>query len=263
MKHTVLVTLSGSRALGENTLARLRTKKSKFFDYSLLLKWDDTVALSQVNGNGSRIGRSERSKKWQMQKMIDSFYESEFDLFINAEDGLDNETKDLLIANKKLNLCLSGVNLKEEQVREALIWSEENNKKIILALESEQALVWFKSFLNKEDLKNVIALIVGSSYLSENAFIYESLGLERYRNILRALVRQMSKYDIEVISTSSYCTFEGLGRGDKSREFVISQIDYMLGLKSKNIGFITKFFWHIDFSIRHLEQLELLGKIDE
>lgn len=259
----VLVTLSGSRALAENTLARLREKKTDFFDYSLLFKWDDTIALSQVNGNGSRIGRSERSEKWQMQKMIDRFSESEFNLFVNAEDGLDSETKELLINNKKVNLGLSGVNLKEEQLREALLWCEENNKKIIIALESEQSLVWFKSFLNKEDLKNVVALVVGSSYLSENAFIYESLGLERYQNILRALVKLMSKYNIPVISTGSYCTFESCGRGDKSKEFVLSQIDYMLGLGSKNVGFIAKFFWHIDFTIKHIEQLKLSGRYGE
>lgn len=160
---------------------------------------------------------------------------------LNAENAWNDRENDLLLLPKEAGILVSGADLLPEAALEML--GRSRGRQRFLALENEQALLAGAKIIREEKPDG---LVIGSSYLSESSRMYDSLGLDRYRSLLKALGAKARKEGIEVYTTSSYCTFDPEGKGDKNKEFVQSQVEFVT--ERGNWGSITRYYSHLEWA---------------
>lgn len=253
-RRNIILTLSEGRGLGESLSNRIKGHQTKELCVWVAFKWRDTISLNQMNANGSRIEWTDQCSFETMCKMIENVGE-EVEGFLTIEHTMTDVDVEILKKYPHLGVLLCGDSLTLDQTQECLRQIEDLGRKLLIALETDETLVWAKDLLRIGQLKNVIGLVIGSSYLSENARVYELLGLERFRSILKVLVQEAARRDWQVLSCSNYCTFEPNGRGDRSKSFVEEQLDYMLSIgPHENTGWITRYIRHLDIVNKFLKR---------
>lgn len=174
-------------------------------------------------------------------------------LLVNAENQWGSREDELMELPKEMGALISGADLSPESAIEML--GKCRGRRRFLALENEEALLAAGRILEAEKPD---ALVIGSSYLSESSRLYDSLGLDRYRSILKALGAKAGKAGIEVYTTSNYCTFDPSGKGDKNRDFVQEQVDFVTG--RGDWGSITRYYSHLEWANARRAEFRAAGK---
>lgn len=145
-----------------------------------------------------------------------------------------------LLASGGVGALLSGPDLTPEQ---ALRVHKElpAGAPMSLALENEAMLSAASRLLDQIPLR---ALVVGTSYLSESSKMYDQMGLDRYRALMRGACKKAASLGARPYTTSNYCTFEPTGAGDRSKDFVAEQVEFVSA--RPGWGSITRFYSHLD-----------------
>lgn len=160
---------------------------------------------------------------------------------LNVED-CDSPNEELVqrIKDWKCGWLVSGSNLTKERLKLWIMWAKENKLEACwIGVENEEM---FRELINDDFwTESCSGLIIGSSYLSESSKMYDLWGLSKFRSMARALGKKYENKCL-IFSTSNYCTFEKTGAGDKSKEFVEEQLDF---LKKYQWGSITRFYGHV------------------
>ena len=160
----------------------------------------------------------------------------------------------LCLKQAKVSALLSGADLTPQLAIEA--WKKlPVGRKHIIALENEAMILRAPQLLDALTLiEPPWGVIIGSSYLSESSKMYDQMGLDRYRSMMRFAGKYAKTKGIKPISTSNYCTFEQTGIGDKNKEFSRAQIDYVFRLG--NWGCLSRFYHHLTLADLVAEQLK-------
>lgn len=183
----------------------------------------------------------------EFEEAIAILLEKKRKVFINIE-GSPSEF-DLLLVDKypSMGVVLSGHELGEDAALSALK-SIRTGAGVILALENEPMLLAGSRLIESRLFEG---LIVGSSYLSEYSRMYDQMGLERFRILLRGLSKIAKRNNVIPISTSNYCTFEESGAGDKNLRFAMDQIEYA---HVNGTGCLSRFYLHMALAQRVQEK---------
>ena len=123
--------------------------------------------------------------------------------------------------------------------------------KVILALENEAMIIAGGRLIASGRLDG---LVIGTSYLSESSKIYDQMGLEKYRLLMRGLGKKAASSGVRPYTTSNYCTFETSGIGDKNKAFVAEQVDFVSSQGAW--GSLTRFYSHLDVAQKAREASE-------
>lgn len=159
---------------------------------------------------------------------------------INVENEITDHDRLVLKANPKLGLLMSGTGLSIENALAGI--NEAKGRDIrFVALETEALILSGPELLDQHVLTG---LVIGTSYLSESSQMYDQLGFDRYRALMRSLSKKAASMGVTPYSTGSYCTFEPTGLGDKSKDYVKEQVEFLL--QYKTWGSITRYYNHLD-----------------
>jgi hypothetical protein len=162
------------------------------------------------------------------------------DAWINIEGILRPLDEALLARHASLGALVSGHELTPQAALETLERLPAGARKI-LALENEAMLLAGAKLMERVALDG---LVIGASYLSESSKVYDQMGLERYRLLMRGLGKRAAALGSRPYTTSNYCTFEASGVGDKNKDFVAEQVDFVS--KQGAWGSLTRFYSHLD-----------------
>lgn len=225
-----------------------RVKSQKFSVYFANAKLD-SMALELV------LKRREPSRErgpdgvermgWGASCSEPEFAAAASDLHARARSfwiNIENEPRELdlkLLAEGGVGALLSGADLDPRHVVE-VARACAASAPLILALENEAMLSGASRLLEQLPLAG---LVVGSSYLSESSKMYDQMGLERYRALMRGACKKAGSLGVRPYTTSNYCTFEPTGSGDKSKDFVAEQVGFVRS--RTGWGSITRFYSHL------------------
>ncbi len=159
---------------------------------------------------------------------------------INAENEWRDREDEILSLPPEAGVLISGSELTADSALEML--GRCRGRIRFLALENEEALLAGARLIREE---RPDGLVIGSSYLSESSRLYDTLGLERYRSLLRALGSSAAREGIEVYTTSNYCTFDPAGKGDRNESFVKEQVQFIS--ERGDWGSITRYYAHLQW----------------
>lgn len=160
--------------------------------------------------------------------------------WINIEGELRPMDIKLLQEEPSLGAIVSGHELSPQEAR-SIIEKLPQSSPLMLALENESMMLSGSSFI---DSGRLTGLVVGTSYFSESSKIYDQMGLEKYRSLMRGLAKRAALRGARPYTTSNYCTFDPAGVGDKNKSFVAEQVDFVSG--HEGWGSITRFYSHLD-----------------
>lgn len=169
--------------------------------------------------------------------------------WINAEGGLRDLDEKLALELPGLGVLLSGHELDPDQTEKSLAALPAATP-VMLALESEAMMLAGPRLLS---VRPLAGLVIGSSYLSESSKMYDQMGLAKYRSLLRGLAKRAEAVGCRPYTSSNYCTFETTGVGDKSKDFVFEQMEFVS--RHTGWGIITRFYSHLDVGHRALEKI--------
>lgn len=235
--HTLFVT-TPKRVHSPRFSAYFARAKLDSFALSLVLKRREPSRVRGPDGM-ERMG-------WGASCSESEFAEAAADLRGRARSlwiNIENEPCELdlqLLAEGGLGALLSGPELDPLHTVE-LARKLAATAPLILALENEAMLSRASRLLDQLPLAG---LVVGSSYLSESSKMYDQMGLERYRALMRGACKKAVNLGVRPYTTSSYCTFEPTGVGDKSKGFVAEQVGFVRA--RSRWGSITRFYSHLD-----------------
>jgi hypothetical protein len=205
-----------------------------------ILKRREPVSVRDASGHmGMGWGPvcSESEFEAGCERLISMFPSS---AWINVDTELAGLDSILLARHEKLGLLLSGHDMSPERAKKALDTVPEGTP-IILALENEAMLLAGPSLLIHRSLQG---LAIGTSYLSESSKMYDQLGLDKYRSLMRGLAKRAAAMGCRPYTTSNYCTFEPSGVGDKNKDFVSEQVDFVS--QYAGWGSLTRFYSHLE-----------------
>lgn len=183
----------------------------------------------------------------EFEEAIAMLLQSHRKLFINIEGFPSDFDLNLIDKYPSMGVVLSGHELDGDSALNALK-SIRTSAGVILALENEQMLLAGSRLIESRLFEG---LIIGSSYLSEYSRMYDQMGLERFRTLLRGLSKIAKRNNIIPISTSNYCTFEESGAGDKNLSFASDQIEYA---HVNGTGCLSRFYLHMTLAQRVQEK---------
>ena len=167
-------------------------------------------------------------------------------LWLNIENAISESDKAAFLLAPKAGALLSGPELDPDSAAEA--WSAlPLGRPNIIALENEALVVGAPKLLERLcRVQTPWGVIIGSSYLSEASKMYDQMGLDKYRSLMRVAGKAALSHGSYPISTSNYCTFEATGAGDKNKAFARAQIDYVFGLG--RWGCLSRFYHHLELA---------------
>lgn len=195
--------------------------------------------MGKDESGAPRMGWTERCSQEQFARAAEKLCAERERVCLNIEDGLSSQDEEILSALPECGALVSGTALTMEGALAAMERVKGRSVRMI-GLETEGMILQGAKLLRQADLTG---LVVGSSYLSESSQLYDQLGLDRYRSLLRGLGRAAQERGVQPFSTSNYCTFEPNGLGDKSRAFVSEQVEFLT--KGGEWGSITRFYSHL------------------
>lgn len=195
--------------------------------------------MGKDESGAPRMGWTERCSQEEFARAAERLCARYPRVCINIEDRMSEQDEAILSALPACGALISGAGLTADEAARAMRRVAGRGARLI-ALETEELLLQGARMLAQND---VTGLVIGSSYLSESSQMYDQMGLERYRALLRGLGRKAQEAGVQPFSTSSYCTFEPSGAGDKSRAFVAEQVEFLT--KAGAWGSITRFYSHL------------------
>lgn len=204
-----------------------------------VLKRREPKQLRDEQG-GATMGWTERCSEEDFSAAAKALAASGESAWINVEGELRPLDEQLLSDEPRLGALVSGHELTPEQARDIMARIPAETR-IILALENEAMIIGGGRLIASGRLDG---LVIGTSYLSESSKIYDQMGLEKYRMLMRGLGKKAAASGARPYTTSSYCTFEPSGIGDKNKSFVAQQVDFVS--RQGAWGSITRFYSHLD-----------------
>lgn len=168
---------------------------------------------------------------------------------VNIENEMSEGDELILKSLPECGALMSGTELTLERAVAGLEFVRGRSIRMA-ALETERMVLSGAELLKRAELSG---LIIGSSYLSESSQMYDQLGLDRYRSLLRGLAKKAASLGVRPYSTSNYCTFEPNGLGDKSPGFVQEQVEFLS--QYSGWGSITRFYSHLKIAQKTRESL--------
>lgn len=160
--------------------------------------------------------------------------------WINVEGILSDRDKTLISSLPSLGVVVSGHEL-DAVAALAILGQIPHSNPVMLALENETMLLAGPEILAGRRLDG---LVIGTSYLSESSKMYDQMGLDKYRSLMRGVAKRAASVGVRPYTTSNYCTFEATGMGDKNKDFVADQVGYVS--KHGSWGAITRVYAHLD-----------------
>lgn len=199
---------------------------------------------------GVSMGWTERCSEEEFAAGARALAASQQSAWINVEGELRPLDLELLAEMPELGAVVSGHGMSPAQAWDILA-KIPAGAKIVLALENEEMIVAGGRFIASGRLDG---LVIGTSYLSESSKIYDQMGLEKYRLLMRGLGKKAASSGVRPYTTSNYCTFEASGLGDKNKSFVAEQVDFVSSQGAW--GSLTRFYSHLDVAQKAREASE-------
>lgn len=238
------------------TPGRMRTARfGAFFDkvdqgslphlsVPLVLKRREPLPIKNADGSAS-MGWTERCSEEDFLACAPRLASWGAGAWINIEGEIREADLRMLREDPNLGAIVSGHELTPDKATELLLALPPGSK-AAFACENLDMLLGGAKILGALQGRLPAHIVIGSSYLSESSKIYDEMGLEKFRSLMRGLGKAAAALHVTPITTTNYCTFESSGAGDKSKAFVAEQVRYVSRFEGWNT--ITRFYSHLETS---------------